>query len=132
MLVFWGTPNMKLDQAKGMMARIAEAAGVVNSRAGNAISYALEADHTTMKRHYVLLYQETAGDYVQKMPGTPDGVWFIDDMVSDHKYGLWKGDELRKQGMKVTYTNGDCPLKILRMIPEKQVQAPWVEKYRKQ
>ena len=131
-LVFWGTPNMKLDQAKGMMARIAEAAGVVNSRAGNAISYALEADHKTMKRHYVLLYQETAGDYVQKMPGTPDGVWFIDDMVSDHKYGLWKGDELRKQGMKVTYTNGDCPLKILRMIPEKQVQAPWVEKYRKQ
>ena len=130
-LVFWGTPDMKPELRKGMMARFAQAAGVVNPRAGNVIPYALETDHKTMKRHYVLLYQEAAGDYVQKMPGTPDGVWFIDDMVSDHKYGLWKGDELRTKGMKVSYTDGDCPLKILRMIPEKQVQAPWVEKYHK-
>ncbi len=130
-LVFWGVPDMKPELLKGMMAKIAQSAGVVNPRAGNPIPYALEADHKTLKRHYVLLYHETPGEYTQKIPGTPDGEWFIDDMVSGHRFGVRKGDALRTEGMKVSYTDGDSPLKILRMIPKDQVQAPWADKYGK-
>ncbi len=128
-LVFWGVPDMKPELLKGLMARVSRSAGVVSPRAGNPIVYALEADHKTLKRHYALLYQETPGEYVQKLPGAPDGEWFIDDTVCGHRYGVFAGETLRTRGITLVYTDGDSPLKILRMIPKKQVQAPWADKY---
>jgi hypothetical protein len=129
-LVFWGVPDMKPELLKGMMGRIAQSAGVVNPRAGNPIPYALEADHKTLKRHYALLYHETPGDYTQKLPGVPDGRWFIDEMVGDQKLGVYTGEELRRDGIKLLYIEGYSPLKILRMIPENMIQADWSKKYR--
>jgi hypothetical protein len=128
-LVFWGIPDMKPELLKGLMGRIAQASGVIAPRAGNPIPYALEMDHKTLKRHYALLYHETPGDYTQKLAGVPDGEWFVDDMVSGYRYGIRKGDTLRTEGMKLTFTDGASPLKILRMIPKDQVGASWVGKY---
>lgn len=128
-LVFWGVPDMKPELLKGLMGRIAQAAGVVNPRADNPIPYALEMDHKTLKRHYALLYHETPGDYTQKLSGVPDGEWFIDDMVSGERYGLRKGETLRTAGMKLTFTGSRSPLKILRMIPKAHMDEPWVSKY---
>ncbi len=128
-LIFWGIPDMKPELLKGMMERTAQAAGVVNPRAGNPIPHALEADHKTLKRHYALLYHEIPGDYVQKLPGVPDGEWFVDDMVSGYRYGIRNGDKLRTEGMNVAFTEGASPLKILRMIPKEQMRSRWVEKY---
>jgi hypothetical protein len=128
-LVFWGIPDMKPELLKGLMGRIAQASGVVNPRAGNPIPYALEMDHKTLKRHYALLYHETPGDYTQKLPGVPDGEWFVDDMVSGYRYGIRKGETLRSEGMQLTFTGGASPLKILRMIPKDQAGSQWREKY---
>jgi len=128
-LVFWGIPDMKPELLKGMMGRIAQAAGVVNPRAGNPIPYALEMDHKTLNRHYALLYHETPGDYTQKLSGVPDGEWFLDDMVSGYRYGIRKGETLRTEGIELSFTGGASPLKILRMIPKAQVESPWAEKY---
>jgi hypothetical protein len=128
-IVFWGTPDMKTGPLKGLMAGIAAAAGVTNPRTGNPIPLALEADHGSLKRHYALLYHETAGTYVQRLPGTPDGEWFIDDMVGGRRYGLFSGERLRTSGITLSFVEGESPLKILRMLPKQQVQADWVEKY---
>ncbi len=128
-LVFWGVPDMKPELLKGMMAKIAQAAGIDNPRAGNPIPHALEADNSTLKRHYALFYHETPGTYAQKLPGVPDGEWFVDDMVSGRRFGLRKADTLRTKGMDLTFTDGDSPLKILRMIPKEKVGSGWVEKY---
>lgn len=128
-LVFWGIPDYKPELLKGLMGRIAQAAGVVNPRAGNPIPHALELDHKTLKRHYALLYHETPGDYTQKLPGVPDGEWFVDDMVSGYRYGIRKGETLRTEGIQLTFTGGASPLKILRMIPKDQIGASWVGTY---
>jgi hypothetical protein len=128
-LVFWGVPDYKPELLKGLMGRIAQAAGVVNPRAGNPIPYALEMDHKTLKRHYALLYHEAPGDYTQKLPGTPDGEWFVDDMVSGYRYGIRNGETLRTEGMQLAFTGGASPLKILRLIPKDQAGSQWREKY---
>lgn len=130
MLVMWGTPDMKTNLLKGFMTNASKWADVKSPRAGSAIPLMLEGDHKVMKRHYVLLYNDTPGEYVQKIPGAPDGRWFIDEMVSDQKLGVYTGEELRRDGIKLLYIEGCSPLKILRMIPEDQIQADWSKKYR--
>ncbi|NCA10621.1 hypothetical protein EBR56_02235 [bacterium] len=128
-IIFWGTPDMKTGPLKGLMAGIAAAAGVTNPRAGNPIPLALEADPGTLKRHYALLCHETLGTYVQRLPGVPDGEWFIDDMVGGRRHGIFNGEGLRTTGITLSFVEGDSPLKILRMMPKQRVQAQWVEAY---
>ncbi|HEY3378631.1 MAG TPA: beta-galactosidase [Armatimonadota bacterium] len=129
-IVFWGTPDYKPALLQGMMARAAAWAGVVDPSKGNPIPQMLEGDSAKLGRHYVLLYQETPGAYRQMLANTPDGQWFVDDMVSDQKLGVFTGKELREQGMAITYAEGYSPLKILRMIPVKSIDADWKTKYR--
>jgi len=131
-LVMWGTPDMKPSLLKGFMANAAKWASAVNPRAGSAIPRMIEGDHKELKRHYALLFNETPGEYVQKIPGAPDGRWFIDEMVSDQKMGVYTGEELRKDGIKLVYLEGFSPLKILRMIPEDRLgqNRAWHTKYR--
>ena len=114
---------------KGFMANVAKWAGVANPRTGSAIPLMIEGDHKDMKRHYAVLYQDVPGEYVQKIPGTPDGRWFIDEIVSDRKMGVYTAGELRGDGIKLSYPDGVSPLKILRMIPEDQI-PDWSGKYR--
>ncbi|MFZ2657991.1 MAG: hypothetical protein WAX69_23875, partial [Victivallales bacterium] len=128
-LVFWGTPDYTPEKLKGFMANVAKWAGVTNPRTGSAIPLMLEGDHKDMKRHYAVMYQDMPGEYVQKITGVPDGRWFIDEIVSDRKMGVYTGEELRKNGIKLSYPDGSSPLKILRMIPEDQIQD-WSKKYR--
>ena len=60
----------------------------------------------------------------------PDGKWFLDDMVSGQKLGLYTGQELRESGLGVTFVEGYSPLKIVRMLPKGQNKPRWLEKYR--
>lgn len=129
-LVMWGTPDMKIELLKGFMANAAKWADIRSPRAGSAIPNMLEGDNKDMKRHYALLYNETPGEYVQKIPGAPDGRWFIDDLVSDRKLGVYTGEELRKNGIRLLFVEGSSPLMILRMIADDKIQADWSKKYR--
>jgi len=128
-LVFWGTPDMNPENTDGLMSAIATKAGVTNPRAGSPIPLILEAKRDDLNRRYVFLYQETAGDYVQKLPNLPDGAWFVDDMVSGSRFGNVEGKAAREQGMKVSFDSAASPLKILRFIPKADMKTRWVEKF---
>ena len=129
-IVMWGTPAMKPEQMKGFMAAIAGQAGVVDHKVGNAIPYMLEGENADVDRHYSLLFQETPGSYVQKIPNAPDGVWFLDDMVSGQRLGSYSGKEMREKGVNLLYPDGASPLKVLRMIKAAKMKAEWMPKYR--
>lgn len=129
-IVFWGIPDMRDDKLKGMMAKAGEWADAISPRRGSPIPRTLEAHSDMLKRHYALLYQETPGTYTQKLSTVPDGKWFLDDMVSGQKLGTYNGEELRSQGLAVTFVEGYSPLKIIRMMPLDQMQAKWLGKYR--
>jgi hypothetical protein len=129
-LVFWGTPDYKPELLKGMMARAAEWAGVIDPRQGSPIPYMLEGHSDELNRHYALFYQDTPGAYTVRLPHVPDGLWFLDDMVSTQRIGLYTGKELREKGLQLTYADGYSPLKIIRMMPKEQILADWATKYR--
>jgi len=75
------------------------------------------------------MYQDVPGVYRQKLPGVPDGEFFVDDIVSEQRLGLYRARELR-EGIDLTWLNGMSPLKILRMIPRGEMNSMWTEKYR--
>ena len=130
-LVFWGTPDVKSPTLKGMMTRAAQWAGVQNPNAGNAVPFMLEADNAKLGRHYAMLYQKAPGSYRQKLPAVPAGEWFLDDMVSGERIGIYTGDELCKEGIALNFSDGGSPLKILRMLPvNAQKGTSWIRKYR--
>ena len=130
-IVFWGTPDVRDGKLAGLMARATVWADAVSPRFGSPIPRTIEGHSDKLKRHYALLYQETAGTYTQKLITVPDGKWFLDDMVSGQKLGLYTGQELREKGLEVTYVEGYSPLKIIRMLPKGQNKPRWLEKYRK-
>ncbi len=119
-IVFWGVPNYRPQYYQGMMVRAAAWAGVNDPRRGSPIPHALEARSESLKRNYALFYQDKPGRYVQKLPATPDGEFFLDELVSDQKLGVFTGQELREQGLPVTYEEGYSPLKVIRMMPRNQ------------
>ena len=128
-LVFWGMPDYTPSRMKGLMQKVAEWAGVVNKRKGNPVPLTMEGHHTELKRHYAIMYQDTPGDYRQKLPDVPKGTYFIDDMVTGQRFGVYKSDELRK-GVTWSWYKGMSPLKVLRMIPVKQMGSRWTKDYR--
>lgn len=129
-IVFWGTPDMRDDKLKGLMQRAAVWADAVSPRHGSPIPNTIEGHSDKLNRHYALLYQETVGTYTQKLITVPDGEWFLDDMVSGQKLGLYTGQELRENGLELTFVGGYSPLKVIRMLPKGQDKPGWVEKYR--
>lgn len=128
-LVFWGMPDYKPESMKGFMQKVADWAGVKNKRKGNPVPLTMEGDHVALKRHYAIMYQDTPGDYKQKLPDVPKGTYFIDDMVTGQRFGVFKSDELRK-GVIWTWYKGMSPLKVLRMIPVKSMGSRWTKEYR--
>jgi hypothetical protein len=129
-IVFWGTPDMREDKLKGMMDKATIWADAVNPRKGSPIPNTIEGYSDKLKRHYALLYHETAGTYTQKLITVPDGEWFLDDMVSGQKLGLYTGKELRDNGLELTFVEGYSPLKAIRMLPKEQNMPRWLEAYR--
>ena len=130
-LVFWGTPNIRPEYLKGFMSRAAAWAGVVNPLQGAPIPYMLEGHSEALGRRYVLLYHETPGTYAQPFPSTPDGKWFVEDLVADQKLGTWTGAELRDAKLPITYVEGCSTLKVLRLTPAARMPAKWSGKYRR-
>jgi hypothetical protein len=112
------------------MSRAAAWAGVVNPLQGAPIPRMLEASSEELGRHYVLLYHETPGTYIQPFPSTPDGNWFIEDLVADQKLGTWSGAELREAKLPITYVEGCSPLEIYRLTSAAKMPKKWRVKYR--
>ena len=128
-LVFWGMPDYTPERMKGFMQKVADWAGVVNKRKGNPVPLTMEGNHAVLKRHYAIMYQDTPGDYRQKLPEVPKGTYFIDDLVTGQRFGVFKSEELRN-GVTWTWYKGMSPLKVLRMIPVKEMGSRWTKEYR--
>lgn len=126
-LVFWGIPEYTPQRLSGFMSKAAQWAGVVNPAKDNPIRLMIEGKNDSLKRHYAILWQETPGKYIQKVPGVPDGTYFIDEMLSSAKFGTFTGKELREQGLPVEFRENYSPLMVIRMIPG---QPSWAKNYR--
>lgn len=128
-LVFWGMPDYTPEKLKGFMQQVADWAGIKNSRQGNPVPLTMEGDHENLNRHYAIMYQDEPGTYKQKLPEVPDGNFFISDLVSGQRLGIYQDKELR-EGIELTWVKGYSPLKILRMIPYKEMGSRWTDMYR--
>jgi hypothetical protein len=128
-IVFWGTADVQALNSQGLMGAIAKSAGVSNPRVGSAIPLVLEGYNDALKRRYALLYHETAGTFVQKLPSMPDGEWFVDDMVAGSRLGYVDGKTARETGVPFNFTPQTSPLKVLRFTPKKEMKSRWADKY---
>jgi len=128
-LVFWGTPDFQPRHLGGFMARAAQWAGASAPHAGGPIPYLLELRSEKLARNYAMLYHETPGTYRVKLPATPDGAWFLDELVCDRKLGVYTGKELREKGIEIEYSEGSSPLKLIRMLGKGEMPH-WARQYR--
>ena len=132
-LVLWGTPDYKPELYKGFMTRMAEWAGAVAPADANPMPFMFElSPMDERERHYAVIYEENAGTYTQRVKNVPDGLFFVDDMVTDRRFGTYTADEIRNQGLEITIDDESSPLRILRFIAmdEKQAKASWLPKFR--
>ena len=129
-VVFWGIPDYRPEKLGGMMAKAATWAGVTEAAQGAPIPRMLEGSSKELGRNYVLLYHETPGTYKQPFPSTPDGNWFVEEIVGDRKLGTWTAQELRTGQLPTTFGEGNSPLQILRLTPAKAMRTKWVDKFR--
>lgn len=127
-VVFWGTPDFRPAKLGAFMSRAANWAGVKNRRSGNPISLMLEGQSKTGPRRYALLFQDVPGHYTQRLPATTDGQWFVDDMVSDRRIGVFSGQDLREKGLPLDFFQDASPLQILRLTPRDKMEANWIDK----
>ena len=118
-IVFWGVPDFDGDNVKGMLAAAAKWAGASNPRAGSPVQYCIEGENKRLGRHYLLLWKEENGSYVVNAPHIPDGKWFVDDMVSGRRIGLFDGRTVREKGLRIDWEEGYSPLKYLRFSSRK-------------
>ncbi len=136
-MVFWGTPDYQQRYIGGMMSRAAAWAGVPDPRQGNPIArmWEMKSSHTSahasqpVERYYAVLYEDTPGTYLQRLPSIPDGNWFLDELVSDRKLGYYRGQELREDGVPLDFLPGASPLQIIRLSPD---NVHWGHRYRNQ
>ena len=133
-LVLWGTPDYKPELYKGFMTKVAEWAGAVKQSDANPMPFMLElAPMDERKRHYAVIYEENAGTYKQKIKNLPDGEYFVDDMVTDHRFGTYTAEEIRNDGLEITIDDETSPLRIIRFIQLAKGESKnksWLPKYR--
>ncbi len=131
-LVFWGTPDMSSNKLAGMMARAAAWAGAENPFKGTPVPNFFEMTNRKINRHYgIMCLEEKYGTFQIKFPNCPDGDFFCDEVVGDHKIGRRSGKELRETGVPVSWRKGDSPLKVVRIIPTRGISKEWVDLYNK-
>jgi hypothetical protein len=128
-IVFWGTPNYTPENYPTLMPNAVKWAGVDDPNAGNPVPFMLEGKNEALGRHYVLLYQENAGTYQQGFPNVADGKYFLDDMVTDQRLGVFTGKQLRDMGPQLPWDSSHSPLKIIRCLPYDDVRADWKDLY---
>lgn len=133
-IVFWGVPDFDGDNAKGMLAAAAKWAGATNPRAGSPVQHYIEGANRRLNRHYLLLWKEENGAYVVNAPHIADGTWFVDEMVTGRRLGLFDGKTVREKGLRVDFEEGYSPLKYLRFSLRKawfgDRSGAWCEKFR--
>jgi len=130
-LVLWGTPDIQSPVTQQFMREIVRWAGISQDEEVDPIPFMVEADNPKLGRHYALLFQEEPGNYQKKIPLVGDGEWFVDDIVTDERMGIFSGKEMREQGLALVYGKGFSPLKVLRMSPvsEGSKKTRWHTKY---
>jgi hypothetical protein len=139
-VVLWGVPDYWPENLPGFMKRAAKWAGVEQKAIDNPIPLMMECQRKTgdkVERHYALVwcgeprFGVKPGTYRQKLPNAPDGTWFIDDMVTGRRYGWYRGDELREQGIDLTFEENNSALQVVRLVPGNPVNWPdWGKRYR--
>ena len=130
-VVFWGVPDICGENMKGFMKRAARWAGVDNPLEHRELRYCLEGRNAALGRHYLLAWQEKPGAYRVIAPHCPDGTFFMDDPISCERLGTVDGKELREKGVRVEWSAGRSPLRFLRLIPRRVLDArcDWAGKY---
>ena len=130
-VVFWGVPDICGENMKGFMKRAARWAGVDNPLERRELRYCLEGRNAALGRHYLLAWQEKPGSYRVTAPNCPDGTFFMDDPISCERLGTVDGKELREKGVRVEWSAGRSPLRFLRLIPRRVLDArcDWAGKY---
>lgn len=133
-LVLWGTPDYKPALYKRFMTRVAEWAGAVAPADANPMPFMFElSPMDDRKRHYAVIYEENAGTYKQRIKNLPDGEYFVDDMVTDHRFGSYTAHEIREGGLEITIDDEKSPLRIIRFIQLAKGESKkksWLPKYR--
>jgi hypothetical protein len=139
-VVLWGIPDYWPENLPGFMTRAAKWAGVEQSTLDNPIPLMMECQRKAgdkVIRHYAIVwcgeprFAVKPGTYRQKIPGAPDGTWFVDDMVTGRRYGWYRGKELRRRGIDLTFEEGNSALQVVRMIPGTPKRWPdWGKRYR--
>ena len=133
-IVFWGLPDYDGDNMKGMMAAAVRWAGASNPREGESVKYFIEGENRRLDRHYLLLWKDECGSYVVKAPHISDGTWFLDEMVTGRRIGLFDGKAVREKGVRIDWEEGYSPLKYLRFSLRKSwfrdTAGGWSRKFR--
>jgi hypothetical protein len=132
-LVLWGTLDYKPELAEGFMARVAAWAGATAPADANPMPFMFELSPMDGRlRHYAVIYETVAGTHTQRIPNIPDGTYWVDDMVTDRRFGTYTAAELREHGMEINIDDTITPLRIVRFINVKDsiTGNQWREKYR--
>jgi hypothetical protein len=132
-VVLWGTPDYKPESYKGFMSKIAKWAGATKNVEANPMKHMFElSPMDERKNHYAVIYEEESGNYVQKIPNVPEGLYFVDDMVSNRRYGTYTASEIRTSGIPITVDEDSSPLRIIRCvaIDKNKLKSGWIKKFR--
>jgi hypothetical protein len=139
-VVFWGIPDYWPENLPGFMKRAAAWAGAEQKTGDNPIPLMMECQRKKgdkVERHYAIVWNGEPGGpprtgvFRQKIPGAPDGVFFVDDMVSGRRYGWYRGRELREAGIELAFDAGHGSLQVVRIIPGDPASWPeWGKRHR--
>ncbi|MCK6488242.1 MAG: beta-galactosidase [Planctomycetes bacterium] len=129
-LVLWGTPRQGDPALAGFMHRLAAWCDAGDPRAGSPLPRLLEGDNPALGRRYAVVWQDRPGEYPAVLPAIPDGEWFVDELNSGQRLGVYTGAEARRGDLKLAFIDGYSPLKVLRFMPKAQVGADWAGKFR--
>lgn len=131
-VVFWGTPDLKGENMKGILAAIADAAGAIDKSKARPLPLMLQAKHDTLGRYYAIIYNEKPGSYRQPISQIPDGDWFVEDIVQGKRMGFAEGKTVREDGITLDFRTEETPLKILRFTSrEDMAKTPWAGRFGK-
>ena len=130
-LLFWGTPDYRTGKLAGFLRRALKWAGGADVPPVDGLA-ALEGTSPKLKRFYAALYTEKPGSYRHLFRNIPGGgFWYLDEMISGRKLGVYSDQELKSKGLQLDFLHGGSPLQLIRMIPVFSAEGMnWMGKYR--
>lgn len=130
-LLFWGTPDYRTGKLAGFLRRALKWAGGADLPPVDGLA-ALEGTSPKLKRFYAALYTEKPGSYRHLFRNIPGGgFWYLDEMISGRKLGVYSDQELKSKGLQLDFLHGGSPLQLIRMIPVSSAEGMnWMGKYR--